>query len=44
VAEPLGLIAGDGNFPLEIARAARRAGQRVHAVAFRQLTSPVLDA
>jgi hypothetical protein len=38
VAELLGLIAGDGDFPLEIARSARRQGRRVYAVGFHGLT------
>lgn len=42
-AEKLGLIAGAGVFPLEFARAARRAGRSVHAVAFRDLTDPLLS-
>jgi DUF1009 family protein len=41
VAEPvLGLIAGQGAFPLAVARSARRAGRRVACVAFRDLTDP----
>ncbi|MCZ6781728.1 MAG: UDP-2,3-diacylglucosamine diphosphatase LpxI [Proteobacteria bacterium] len=44
MADPLGLIAGDGRFPIEIARAARRRGRRVVAVAFRELSSPALAA
>jgi DUF1009 family protein len=39
-AEVLGLIAGEGAFPLDVARAARRAGRRVAAVAFRGRTDP----
>lgn len=38
----LGLIAGEGAFPIEIARAVRRAGRPVHAVAFSELTDPGL--
>jgi DUF1009 family protein len=38
----LGLIAGDGEFPIEIARAARHDGRRVHAIAFHALTGPAL--
>jgi DUF1009 family protein len=34
----IGLVAGDGHFPLEIARAARRRGDRVAAVAFSGIT------
>lgn len=40
--ELLGLIAGDGDFPLEIARGAQRRGRRVHAVGFHGLTRPEL--
>jgi DUF1009 family protein len=36
----LGLIAGQGAFPLAVARSARRAGRRVTCVAFRDLTDP----
>lgn len=36
----LGLIAGQGEFPLAVARSARRAGRRVACVAFRDLTDP----
>jgi DUF1009 family protein len=39
-AEVLGLIAGEGTFPLDVARAARRGGRRVSAVAFRGRTDP----
>jgi len=39
-ADILGLIAGEGAFPLDVARAARRAGRRVAAVAFRERTDP----
>ena len=39
----LGLIAGEGAFPIEIARAVRAAGRSVHAVAFPQLTDPGLE-
>lgn len=38
----LGLIAGDGRFPHEIARAARGHGRRVHAVGFHDLTTASL--
>jgi len=41
--EVLGLIAGEGAFPIEIARAVRAAGQPVHAVAFAELTDPSLE-
>lgn len=40
---PLGLLAGDGRFPLALARAARRAGRRVVAVAFDGITSASLE-
>lgn len=40
---PLGLIAGDGLLPLEIARGARAAGRRVVAVAFDGITDPALE-
>jgi len=41
VSDPvLGLIAGQGAFPLAVARSARRAGRRVACVAFRDLTDP----
>ena len=40
---PLGLIAGHGEFPLEVARAVRARGQRVHAIGFHTLTPPSLD-
>ena len=40
---PLGLIAGNGRFPLLVARGARRAGRRVVAVAIREETSPELE-
>lgn len=36
----LGLIAGQGAFPLAVARSAARAGRRVACVAFRELTDP----
>jgi len=36
----LGLIAGQGAFPVALARSARRAGRRVACVAFRDLTDP----
>jgi DUF1009 family protein len=41
--DPFGLIAGDGRFPLEIARAARGGGRPVVAVAFHELTEPALE-
>ncbi len=39
----LGLIAGRGRFPLEIARAARRRGLRVAAVALRSHADPAIE-
>ena len=39
----LGLIAGDGDFPQQIASAAARQGCRVHAVGFHGLTRPELS-
>jgi DUF1009 family protein len=42
-AEAFGLIAGMGEFPLDIARAARRAGHRVTCVAFRGRTDPRIE-
>jgi DUF1009 family protein len=45
VSDPvLGLIAGQGAFPLALARSARRAGRRVACVAFRDLTDPRIAA
>ena len=41
--EILGLIAGEGALPLEVARSAREAGRRVAAVAFRGHTDPRID-
>jgi len=41
---PLGLIAGLGQFPFEVARAARRRGDRVLVAAIRGLTEPSLEA
>ncbi len=43
MSELLGLIAGDGYFPQEIASAASRRGCRVHAVGFHGLTRPDLS-
>lgn len=43
MSELLGLIAGDGDFPQEIASAASRRGCRVHAVGFHGLTRPDLS-
>lgn len=42
--EPIGLIAGNGAFPILFARAATRAGHRVIAVAHRGETDPALHA
>jgi DUF1009 family protein len=42
--EPLGLIAGDGKLPAEIARAARARGREVVAVAFPEITNPDLES
>ena len=42
--EVLGLIAGRGVFPLEVARAARRRGRRVTCVALRAMADPALEA
>jgi len=39
----LGLIAGQGTFPLTIARAARERGQELVCVALRGLTDPAID-
>ena len=41
---PLGLIAGGGEFSLEVARAVRSRGRRVHAIGFHAVTPPTLDA
>lgn len=41
---PLGLIAGLGQFPFEVARAARRSGDRVLVAAVKGLTDPALAA
>jgi DUF1009 family protein len=43
MAEPLGLIAGNGRFPFLVAAAARRAGRSVVAVAIREEASPELE-
>lgn len=40
----LGLVAGDGDLPGEMAREARRRGRRVAAVALRGITRPELEA
>jgi len=42
--ETVGLIAGQGHFPGELARAARNRGVRVVAVGLRQLADPRLEA
>lgn len=42
--EPLGLIAGNGQFPFLLARAARRDGRRVVALAIREEAFPELEA
>ena len=44
MADPLGLIAGNGRFPLLVAAAARRAGRRVVGVAIREEAAPELAA
>src|SRR5215813_3457951 len=41
--EVLGLIAGQGVFPLEVARTARRRGVRVSCVALRDQTRPEIE-
>jgi len=41
--EPLGIIAGNGDFPLILARAARQQGCRVIAAAFTGETQPALE-
>ena len=41
--EPLGIIAGNGEFPLILARAARQQGCRVIAAAFTGETQPAID-
>src|SRR5262245_42862884 len=43
MAEPIGLIAGNGRFPFLVAAAARRAGRRVVAVAIREEAASELD-
>ena len=42
-AATLGLIAGQGAFPLDVARSAQRAGRRVTCVAFRGRTDPRIE-
>lgn len=44
MATTVGLIAGLGRFPLEVARGARRNGHRVAAVALRHFSDPALEA
>jgi DUF1009 family protein len=44
VATTVGLIAGLGRFPLEVARGARRSGHRVAAVALQKLSDPALES
>ena len=44
MATTVGLIAGLGRFPLEVARGARRNGHRVAAVALQKLSDPALEA
>jgi UDP-2,3-diacylglucosamine hydrolase len=41
---PLGLIAGNGRFPFLVARAARREGRRIVAVAIREEAEPDIEA
>ncbi len=43
VSERLGLIAGDGDLPALIARAAHRSGALIHAVGFPGITDPSLE-
>jgi hypothetical protein len=40
----LGLIAGQGAFPLAVARSARRAGRRIACIAFPGLTDPGIES
>jgi hypothetical protein len=42
--ERLGLIAGAGDFPVEVARGARRAGRQLVVIAFPEWTSPAIEA
>ncbi len=44
MATTVGLVAGTGRFPLEVARGARRRGHRVAAVALHRFSDPVLEA
>jgi DUF1009 family protein len=44
MSDPLGLIAGEGVFPLLVARGARAAGRSVVCTAFRGIASPELEA
>ena len=41
--EALGLIAGQGEFPLTVARSARRRGQKLVCVALRELADPAIE-
>jgi DUF1009 family protein len=43
MAEPLGLIAGNGQFPILLAREARRQGRSIVAVAIKEETDPALE-
>jgi DUF1009 family protein len=43
-ADALGLIAGTGRFPLDVARSARRRFERVVALAFHRLTDPRIES
>lgn len=44
MAAPVGLIAGFGRFPVELARAARHSGRAIAAVGIRDLAPPELEA
>jgi len=44
VASPIGLVAGAGRFPVELARAARRRGRAVSVIAIDGLSAPELEA
>lgn len=43
MADPLGLVAGQGRLPFAVARGARRAGRRVWLAALRGLADPALE-
>lgn len=43
MSEPLGLVAGLGRFPLELARGARAGGRSVVAAALRELADPAVE-